>query len=178
MTAGRRNTSTRKDWGTPQKYVEAVMEVFGGRIGLDPCSGRHSITRARRSYSLPVDGLSKQWDSPTVYVNPPYGADRRRGTRISDWLEKCAVSREEYNSQVIALVPVATNTRHWKRSVFGRADGICFLYDTRLRFLVNGAESARGAPMACAMIYWGGRLAAFRRVLSRHGAVVSVRDLK
>ena len=52
-------------------------------------------------------------------------------------------------------MPVATNTGHWKKHVFTNATGICFLYDTRLKFLVNGEDGGKGAPMSCAMIYWG-----------------------
>lgn len=54
-------------------------------------------------------------------------------------------------AQVIALIPVATNTRHWKESVFTRARAVCFLADTRLRFLEAGQDLGKGAPMACAM---------------------------
>ncbi len=28
-------------------------------------------------------------------------------------------------------------------------------YDTGLRFLENGYDTGKGAPMACCMIYWG-----------------------
>lgn len=43
---------------------------------------------------------------------------------------------------------MATNTRHWKDYVFGGADGICFLYDTRLKFLEKGEDTGKGAPMS------------------------------
>lgn len=177
MTAGRRNTGTKKDWGTPPKYVEAVRRVFGGGIGLDPCSSRHSIVDAGRSIMPPEDGLKDAWDEGTIYVNPPYGADRASGTRIADWLARCSKAAAA-GSQVLALVPVATNTRHWKRHVFGSADAVCFLSDTRLRFLVDGREAGSGAPMACAMVYWGQHYSRFQSVFSKLGAVVDVRPLK
>ncbi len=46
MTAGRHINSSKKDWGTPEKYVTAVREVFRGTICLDPCSDRSSIVNA------------------------------------------------------------------------------------------------------------------------------------
>jgi hypothetical protein len=52
-------------------------------------------------------------------------------------------------------VPVASNTAHGKKYVYGKATGICFLYDTRLRFLIDGKDEGKGDPMSCAMIYWG-----------------------
>ena len=63
-------------------------------------------------------------------------------------------------------MPVATNTGHWKQSVFGQAKAICFLYDTRLRFLENGFDTGKGAPMACAMIYWGNN---YNKFYNPHG---------
>ncbi len=179
MTAGRKINSTSQDWGTPAKYVNAVRKFFGGRVDLDPCSNDRSIVHAEREYQLPEhDGLHESWDFPTIYVNPPYGIDKQRGTSIKMWLRKCAMAHKEFNSQVLALVPVATNTGHWKNYVFGQAACLCFLYDTRLKFLVNGENGGKGAPMSCAMIYWGENFDRFFSVFSAFGAVVDLRNLK
>lgn len=179
MTAGRTSASSKSQhWGTPRKYVDAVRKVFGGVIHLDPCSNEYSVVAAETEYQLPADGLESSWDYRTIYVNPPYGADRQRGTRIRHWLVQCAEASENYGSQVLALVPVAANTRHWKTAVFGSAAAVCFLYDTRLRFLENGMDTGKGAPMACAMIYWGDRYKDFYDVFIEYGAVVDLRPLK
>jgi hypothetical protein len=179
MTAGRKVIGTSRDWGTPHKYVEAVKEVFGGSIALDPCSNPYSIVRADTEYVLPRhDGLRESWNFPTIYVNPPYGIDHLRGTNINAWLRRCENAHRVHGSEIIALVPVATNTGHWKRYVYGAAAMICFLYDTRLRFLVNGKDEGKGAPMSCAMIYWGNQyLGGFTSVFMRYGAVVDIRNL-
>ncbi len=177
--AGRSVNSQSHHWCTPPQYVAAVKRVFGGEIGLDPCSNQESVVGAKCEFMLPeTDGLAEEWDFPSIYVNPPYGADRARGTTIRDWFAKCVASRTDYGAQVIALVPVATNTSHWKKYVFGAADAVCFLYDTRLRFLVNGNTDNKGAPMACAMIYWGDDFPAFESVFNAFGAVVSLQPLK
>lgn len=179
MTAGRTVVGQSRDWGTPKKYVDAVREVFGGVIHLDPCSNQYSIVGALREYSLPNhDGLRESWNFPTIYVNPPYGSDPEHGRTISEWLRRCAEACRVHQAEVLALVPVATNTGHWKRYVYGRAAAICFLYDTRLRFLVNGKDEGKGAPMSCAMIYWGERVDCFSDVFMRFGAVVNVQNLK
>ena len=179
MTAGRNNASSlSQDWCTPPKYVNAVRKFFGGTIELDPCSNEHSIVKADVEWMLPeVDGLRAEWNHRTIYVNPPYGADRQRGTTIRDWLRKCAEAHSKHGAEVLALVPVATNTRHWKFYVWGAATGVAFLYDTRLRFLVNGRDSGKGAPMSCAMVYWGLRYDRFEKVFLKFGAVVDVRHL-
>lgn len=180
MTAGRNNAeSLSQHWCTPPKYVDAIREFFDGVIALDPCSNEYSIVNAASEYRLPqADGLERPWDAASVFVNPPYGRDRLRGTGIRDWLRKCHETRLHYDAEVLALVPVATNTRHWKDFVFGAADGVAFLYDTRLRFLVNGKDGGKGAPMSCAMVYWGARYERFEKTFSRFGAVVSLRHLQ
>lgn len=178
MSAGRVAISDNKDWCTPPKYVEAVRRFFGGRIALDPCSNEYSIVHADVEYSPPLDdGLQLSWDYPTVYVNPPYGADRERGTTIKNWLRRCAQAYQEHGSEVLALVPVATNTSHWKSYVWAQATAVCFLYDTRLRFLVQGRDEGKGAPMSCAMVYWGRNYDRFCEVFLRFGAVVDLRLL-
>ncbi|MGB8294776.1 MAG: DNA N-6-adenine-methyltransferase [Polyangia bacterium] len=177
MTAGRTTTSISQTWCTPPKYVNAVRAVLGS-ISLDPCSNRHSIVRADVEYHLPVhNGLTCSWNYPTIYVNPPYGADRERHTTIRHWLHRCAAAHKDFASEVLALVPVATNTKHWKLYVFGAAAAVAFLYDTRLRFLVDGKDEGKGAPMSCAMVYWGKNVSRFDEVFTSFGAVLDLRRL-
>jgi hypothetical protein len=179
VTAGRTVNSQSVNWCTPPKYVDAVRKVFRGRITLDPCSNEWSIVNAETEYRLPQDdGLRKSWDFPTIYVNPPYGSDKERGTTIKHWLYKCAYAHKHHKSEVLALVPVATNTSHWKQYVWGRATAVCFLYDTRLRFLVEGKDEGKGAPMSCAMVYWNTNIDTFLKVFNEFGAVVDLRPLE
>lgn len=179
MTAGRKVNSQSVNWCTPPKYVNAVREVFGGTISLDPCSNKWSIVNAETEYRLPdQDGLLESWNYPTIYVNPPYGADRERNTTIKHWLRTCAQAHERHGAAVLALVPVAPNTSHWKQYVWGRATAICFLYDTRLRFLIEGKDQGKGAPMACAMIYWNEDYDKFFDVFIEFGAVVDLHHLQ
>ena len=180
MTAGRSNSeSLSNQWCTPPKYVDAIRDFFGGSIALDPCSSEYSIVGAEVEFQLPqIDGLSVPWNYSKVYVNPPYGADRRHKTTIKDWLEKCSKSHLEYGSEVVALVPVATNTTHWKLYVWKTAACVAFLYDTRLKFLINGQSQNKGAPMSCAMVYWGHRIERFYEVFVPFGAVVDVRHCR
>jgi hypothetical protein len=178
MTAGRHVIGQSQEWGTPRKYVTAVKGFFGGSISLDPCSNIHSIVGAETEYRLPErNGLHDSWDYPTIYVNPPYGIDKASGTSIRDWLLRCEAAYRLHDSEVIALVPVATNTGHWKNSVYGKAQAVCFLHDTRVKFLENGEEGGKGAPMSCCLIYWGHCFDKFVRCFSSLGAVVNVKDV-
>jgi hypothetical protein len=176
MTAGRKVNADSHHWCTPPKYVEAVTDFFG-KIALDPCSNEYSTVKAQVEYGLPTyDGLKESWNFPTIYVNPPYGIDKARGTSIQNWIQKCSDANEEYGSEILALIPVAVNTRHWKRYIFPKAKAICFLADTRLKF-VNG-ENDKGAPMACAMIYWGKDFEKFYDQFSEYGAVIELKKLQ
>ncbi len=179
MTAGRKVNTQSHHWCTPEKYVAAVRRVFGGVIDLDPCSNKLSIVSATTEYKLPLsDGLQESWNYERIYVNPPYGSDPQRHTSIRDWLARCSHAHDTHQSEVIALVPVATNTSHWKLHVFGAAAAVSFLRDTRLKFMVDGVESKKGAPMACAMVYYGVRFDSFDHVFSEFGAVVDIRRLR
>ena len=179
MSAGRAVNTLSQHWCTPQKYVNAVKKMFNDSLELDPCSNADSIVNAQVEYMLPEnDGLSETWDFKTIYVNPPYGADRIRGTTIKNWLKKCAGSYKKYGSEILALIPVATNTAHWKYYIFGEAAAICFLYDTRLKFLINGDDDNKGAPMACCMVYWGNNISKFQTIFNQFGAVVNISNLK
>lgn len=104
------------------------------------------------------DGLSKVWNSKNIFVKPPYGREEE-----SNWLSKCAFSNGLYDLEILALVPVATNSSHWKDYVFGEASAICFFNDTRLK-------------IPCAMIYYGENITKFRFIFSEYGAVVNISD--
>jgi hypothetical protein len=177
MTAGRTVIGNSRDWCTPPKYVRAVKEMLG-EICLDPCSNGWSSVGAKTEWRLPDDdGLRQVWNFPTIYVNPPYGSDKDRGTRIIHWLAKCAEARRQFGSEVIALIPVAGNTSHWKLHVWPEAASVCFLYDTRVRFLVDGRDDGKGAPMACAIVYWGTDKGRFTKIFREHGAVVDLANV-
>ena len=174
MSAGRQSITNNKDWCTPKKYVDVIKNMWGGKIDLDPCSSVHSIVGAKVEFILPdKDGLYEEWNYSTIYVNPPYGRDKGRGTTINDWFKKIVNSYQDYNNEIVALVPVATNTSHWKKYVFPIASSICFLYDTRLRFIINGSDNNKGAPMACCFIYYGKNIKSFRDSFAQYGATVS-----
>jgi len=178
MSAGRTVNAENKDWGTPPIYIDAVRKCFDGDVFLDPCSNEWSVVNALIEYRRPqCDGLKDSWNYPTIFVNPPYGADREAGTTIRDWLRRCARAHLDHGSEVLALVPVATNTKHWKEYVWPAATGVAFLYDTRLKFLENGQCGGKGAPMSCAMIYWGDNYRRFFDVFTSFGAVLPLNSL-
>jgi hypothetical protein len=172
MSAGRKNNSEKKDWNTPPKYVNPIREFFGGEIDLDPCSNKFSLVKANVKYIYPEnDGLVDSWDGNKIFVNPPYG--REKGKSLYDWFDK-AVKEFKEGKEIIFLVPVATNTKHFKEIVFNRFSSICFLSDTRLKFYNEGVEDKKGAPMACCLCYLGERVEEFDDFFWKYGKVFRI----
>ena len=178
MTAGRINSSNnKKDWNTPPKYVDRIKEMLG-KIELDPCSNDLSIVGAETEFILPTDGLSMEWNYKTIYVNPPYGRGGLNKTTIKDWVTKSNETFKKYHNEILMLIPVATNTSHYKEVIFKESTGLCFLEDTRLKFMINGEVSKKGSPMSCAIIYWGKDYDKFEEVFSKNGKCFRVKKHK
>ena len=175
MTAGRSSRGDKnKDWNTPQKYVDLILEFFDNEIDLDPCSNEYSILPASLQIMPPENGLSQNWNCDKIYVNPPYGRCSLSKTSIKDWFIKVRDTRDQYGGEILMLVPVATNTSHWKECVFNHASSICFLNDTRLKFLKDGKLCKKGCPMACCIIYYGDNLDKFHNVFKSSGNILNV----
>ena len=172
MTAGRKSSQNKQGWNTPQKYSDSIFSLFGV-VELDPCSNQNSIVRCKTKIILPIDGLKEvDWSNyKTIYINPPFGRDYERKSKIKDWIQKAYFTSMNHTEvEITMLIPVATNTSHWKEYILGKAS-ICFLEDTRVVFRINGKEDNKGSPMACAMIYYGKNKKKFKEVFSKYGFV-------
>jgi len=172
MTAGRNNKSNNKEWNTPIKYANLIHSFFDNNLYLDPCSNNQSIVVSKNKYCLPIDGLKQNWQYKTIYINPPYGRDYKRKTSIKNWIKKAYETNIKYGSEILMLIPVATNTSHWKEYIFGKAS-ICFLKDSRLVFRVSGNEDNKGAPMACCIIYYGNDIDKFKNIFFEYGYITN-----
>ena len=131
-------------------------------------------SKSKFKYKLPVDGLKESWDFENIYVNPPYGK-YKGGSSIYNWLEKGIDANIKYGSTLLYLIPVSTNTKHFKDLIFKYGNGISFLHDTRLKFYYNGIEYSKGAPMACCMVLIGGDYDLFESVFSKNGYCIKIK---
>jgi hypothetical protein len=170
--AGRSNSDNNKHWNTPPSYAKLVEDFFG-TIDLDPCSNEFSLVKSKSAIMLPDDGLSLNWTKGNVFVNPPYGKDYDRGTSIKDWYKKIT---QEYKDgcEVIVLAPVASNTSYWRNYVFGCATSICFIYEPRVKFYLDGDKEPKGCPVACCFIYYGDNSTRFKEVFNEVGYCVEL----
>jgi len=173
MIAGRKSISEKKDWNTPPKYVELINKMLG-EIDLDPCSNEFSLIEAKVKYILPTDGLKEDWDYKKIFVNPPYGKNIFNKTSIYTWIKK-GVDSYLNGSELLYLIPVSTNTRHFKDLIFKHSTGICFLNDTRLKFWSEGKEDKKGAPMSCCMVYFGDDYEKFESIFNNSGKCFKIK---
>lgn len=174
MSAGRKIVSDNKHWNTPPKYIELINQFFDNNIDLDPCSNEHSMLITKYRFTVVDDGLKQDWNFKNIYVNPPYGKNVDNKTSIYNWIYKGYESYKNYNSELLYLIPVATNTKHFKDIIFKYANGICFLNDTRLKFYLNGEEYKKGAPMSCCMVYFGNDYNKFKNVFNSSGKCLNI----
>lgn len=174
MSAGRKNISEKKDWNTPPKYIDLINKMLGV-IELDPCSNENSLVVSTYEYQLPINGLKKNWEYKTIFVNPPYGRDPINKTSLYNWLSK-GLEAYKNGSELLFLIPVATNTKHFKEIIFKQAKGICFLNDTRLKFWNEGKEDKKGAPMSCCMVYFGKDYDKFGEIFKNNGKCFKIKD--
>ena len=124
-----------QEWYTPAEYVDAVRDLFGGVVWLDPATTRRANDRAggvsaRYILTREQDGLSVPWHSESfdagvvadwnVFLNPPYG--RRDGNsgpyNTPLWIEKLV---REYClgnvAQAVLLVNANTGAK-WFKTLF------------------------------------------------------------
>lgn len=185
--AGHIASAGKSDWRTPERILEPVRSLFKYGIHLDPCASSLKGIGAEVDYMLPANGLEKPWDG-TVFVNPPFGTTWVKGSecltpkevkariaagkheptwreqKLSQWVEKAWGHYLDGDAETVLLLPAAVDTKWWQNLILPCAAGICFI-EGRVRF--EGA--AQGAPMACALVYFGDLGPRFKRVFATLG---------
>lgn len=159
----------RQDWQTPPDFLALVRAVFGGYIGLDPCTVASNPCAALNFYTPETDGLSKRWNGfGPVFMNPPYGRE------IASWAQRLRLEVESGGVEAIALLPARTDTGWWHREVTG-ATAVCFLKG-RIRFVHPETGERQGAgKFPSAVPYWGPSVDRFRHVFGPLGWTLRAR---
>ena len=160
---------------TPERYLEPVRALLSGVIGLDPCTTAANPTQAREFFTEADDGLTKPWavfpPFHGVFLNPPWS--RKLGKPIDPWLVKCHEEAGE-GVEIVALVPVATATKWWRRHV-ETAAGVCFVHGRIAYIDPRTGKPVQGSKFDSAYVYFGDRFRAFKREFSALGWVVEGR---
>ena len=121
-------SSATSEWETPQWLFDALAAEFD--FTLDPCA-THESAKCAKHFTREEDGLSRNWQDHTVFMNPPYGRE------IARWMRK-AYESSRSGATVVCLVPARTDTAWWHRWAM---KGEIRLLRGRIRF-VGGRHSA------------------------------------
>jgi ParB family chromosome partitioning protein len=140
-----------------------VLTTDGALASL-PDANRN--VRADKFYTQDVDGLAMPWGE-RVWLNPPYARALVAGF-TSTLLVKLKAGEV---GQACVLVNNATETR-WFQSLLSACSGACFLAG-RVKFIDKHGRCP-GAPLqGQTVLYFGSRVAAFRREFAGLGTVMS-----
>ena len=142
-TQGVMFSSKSNDWATPQDFYNQLDAEF--EFTLDPCASQASA-KCASFYTEDDDGLSKDWEGQTVFMNPPYGR------KIGNWIQKAYEEGEKSNTRVVALIPARTDTKYWHNYCM-KATEIRFVKG-RLKF--GQGNTKNSAPFPSAVIVFSG----------------------
>lgn len=134
-------SSKTDQWSTPQDFYDKLNEEF--QFTLDPCADEINH-KCDKYYTESDDGLKKDWQGETVFVNPPYGR------AIKDWVQKSYEESKKNNTKVVMLIPARTDTKYQHEYIFKYASYICFIKG-RLKF----GNSTASAPFPSQIVIFG-----------------------
>lgn len=168
-------SSKKANWRTPSEFKE-ILDGFGA-VGLDPAGHPESLMSAEKQYLLSKgeNGLTLTWyGHGLVFVNPPYGKDRRRKNtpRCIRWFRKALRElRRHPNLEIIFLIAGRPDTTYFQEYVFEHAQALCW-WRGRLKFIGSTKSGKRvGATFPSAVVYFGPRPQRFKRAFAKAGAV-------
>lgn len=130
-------TSTRQDWQTPPKVVNALL-AFENRaqFDLDPCCSMKNVPAVTHYLYPQFDGSKLPWDigpdgETLVYANTEYGNALKK-----IWAPKIYEEAQK-GVKIWALIPARTDTQYQHDYLFTKADFTVFIYE-RLCFWLDG----------------------------------------
>lgn len=97
-------SSESNEWATPQGFFDKLNKKHN--FTLDPCATKANA-KCKKFYTEKDDGLSKDWEGETVFVNPPYGRE------LKHWVKKCYSESRKPNTTVVLLCPSRTDTQYF-----------------------------------------------------------------
>lgn len=117
---------TSTNWGTPFDFY-ARLEMMYGKFDLDAAADKN-WTMCSNFITSEQDALKIPWIGKNIYLNPPYG------NQIPPFLEKILKElQDDYNRQIICLLPAKTDTKWFHEKCMVWADEIIFVQG-RLKF--------------------------------------------
>lgn len=158
------HNSGENEWYTPSEFIEAARLVMGS-IDLDPASSEiaNRTVQATRFITKEEDALSQEWQSGTLWMNPPYSSDL-----IREFTKKFAAHVLAGDvGEGIVLVNNATETR-WFAELVPACSAIVFPTG-RIRYLDATGTPANSPLQGQAFLYAGPNANRFLSIFSQFG---------
>ena len=133
-------SSERQDWATPQYFVDAVEKKLGRKFDLDVCAYDHTA-KAPNWFTEKDDALTKDWNAPLCWMNPPYGG------ALPTWLQYAQNQAGKHGNTIVCLIPARTDTA-WFHDIAVKGK-IIFLRG-RIKFEQDGND--KGSPAFPSML--------------------------
>lgn len=165
------------EWYTPPDIVEMVLEVFGGRIDLDPASNpfADATVKARTWYgpdrveSEYRDGLKQSWNADTVFCNPPYGKVWGKSSQAV-WSSKMVSEYVRGHFEEGILLVNTTAGYVWWEELF-KHHPVCLARE-RIRFIRPDGTQGGQAKRGQSFFYFGKNVVRFTDVFKSLGRVI------
>ena len=133
-------SSDKQDWETPQTFVDLVSKKLGESFGLDVCA--YDLTaKAPKWFTEADNALTKEWDAPMCWMNPPYGKE------LPIWLKYAEEQARDHKNKIVCLIPARTDTK-WFHEIATK--GQIILLKGRINFLQGGEKV--GSPAFPSML--------------------------
>ena len=134
-------SSKSDEYSTPIDFFEKLNAEF--HFTLDPCCTEETA-KCKRYFTKEDDGLNRDWQGETVFVNPPY-------SNISQWVEKAWKEGRKEGTTVVMLIPSRTDTKYFHNYIYHRSE-IRFVKG-RLKF----GNSKNAAPFPSMVVIFRGK---------------------
>lgn len=96
--------SVKQEWETPWDFFKPIDDEF--HFTLDAAADVKNTKVRDNFFTEAEDGLSKDWGNNVVWINPPYGKNRKP---IKVWVRK-AYDESLKGATCVLLIPARTNT--------------------------------------------------------------------
>lgn len=134
------------NWNTPPELRLPVQIYFGGHDFLDPSTSRRNPMRAARFFVS--GGLTREWDHPRVYSNPPYGK------ALKLWMAK-TIEEATSTKEIISLLPCSRWEQTYMHEVLRAASHVCWIRKRVAFERAKTGQRARGNPYANMFLGFG-----------------------
>jgi len=140
-------SSNSNEWATPQDFFDKLNEKHN--FTLDPCANKANA-KCKKYYTQKDDGLTKDWEGETVFVNPPYGRE------LKHWVKKAYLESRKNNTTVVLLCPSRTDTQYFHDYMM-KASELYFIKG-RIKF-ENNNKTSNSAPFPSVVAVFKGESA-------------------